>query len=52
VLDHYVAPPPEMEVYVPMRVQPNGSGNEVILFWLPGMTGEQFVEGVGMVERI
>jgi hypothetical protein len=40
-----------MEVYVPMRVQPNGSGSEVILFWLPGMTGEQFVEGVGMVER-
>jgi hypothetical protein len=51
VLDHYVAPPPEMEVYVPMRVQPNGSGSEVILFWLPGMTGQQFVEGVGMVER-
>jgi len=42
-----------MEVYVPMRVQPNGSGSEVIftLFWLPGMTGQQFVEGVGMVER-
>jgi hypothetical protein len=53
VLDHYVAPAPEVEVYVPMRVQPNGSGSEVIftLFWLPGMTGEQFVEGVGMVER-
>ena len=53
VLDQYVAPAPEMEVYVPMRVQRNGSGSEVIftLFWLPGMTGEQFVEGVGMVER-
>jgi uncharacterized protein YndB with AHSA1/START domain len=30
VLDHYVNPAPEIEVYVPMRVLPNGSGSEVI----------------------
>jgi hypothetical protein len=34
VLDHYVAPASEMEVYVPMRVQPNGSGSEVIFHFI------------------
>ena len=53
VLDHYVTPAPELDVYVPMRVLPNGSGNEVIftLFRLPDMSNEQFAEDVGMVER-
>jgi hypothetical protein len=53
VLDHYVNPTPEIEVYVPMRVLPNGSGSEVIftLFQLPDMSDEQFAEDVGMVER-
>ena len=53
VLDHYVNPAPEIEVYVPMRVLPNGSGSEVIftLFRLPDMSDERFAEDVGMVER-
>jgi uncharacterized protein YndB with AHSA1/START domain len=53
VLDHYVTPAPELEVYVPMRVLPNGSGSEVIftLFRLADMSNEQFAEDVGMVER-
>jgi hypothetical protein len=53
VLDHYVNPTPEIEVYVPMRVLPNGSGSEVIftLFQLPDMSNQQFAEDVGMVER-
>ena len=53
VLDHYVNPTPEIEVYVPMRVLPNGSGSKVVftLFRLPDMSDEQFVEDVGRVER-
>jgi len=53
VVDHYVTPAPEVEVYVPMRVLSNGSGSEVIftLFRLSEMSDEQFAEDVGMVER-
>ena len=53
VLDHYVNPTPEIEVYVPMRVLPNGSGSEVVftLFRLPDMSDEKFAENIGMVER-
>jgi hypothetical protein len=53
VLDHYVNPAPEIEVYVPMRVLPNGSGSEVIftLFQLSDMSDERFAEDVEMVER-
>ena len=53
VLDHYVSPSPGVEVYVPMRVVPNGSGSELVftLFRLPGMTDEKFAEDLGMVER-
>ena len=29
VLDHYVSPLPGVEVFVPMRVVPNGEGSEV-----------------------
>lgn len=53
VLDHYVNPAPGVEVYVPLRVVPNGSGSEVIftLFRLPDMSEEGFVGDVGLVER-
>ncbi len=53
VLDHYVKLSSGVEVYVPMRVVPNGSGSEVIftLFKTPGMSDQQFAEDVGMVER-
>jgi hypothetical protein len=53
VLDHYVSPTPEIEVYVPMRVLPNGSGSEVIftMLRLSEMSDEKFVEDVEMVER-
>ena len=53
VLDHYVTPASGVEVYVPMRVVPNGSGSEVIftLFKTPEMSAEQFAEDAGMVER-
>lgn len=40
VLDHWVIPEPGVQIYVPMRVVPNGSGCELIftLFRLPGMS--------------
>jgi hypothetical protein len=53
VLDHYVTPAPEVEVYVPIRVLANGSGSEVLftLFQLPGMSDEKFAEDSGLVTR-
>lgn len=53
VLDHYVSPAPGVEVYVPMRVLPNGSGSEVIftLFRQLEMSDEQYAEDAGLVER-
>lgn len=53
VLDHYVTMAQGVEVYVPMRVVPSGSGSEVIftLFKTPEMSDRQFAEDAGMVER-
>ena len=53
VLDHYVTTAQGVEIYVPMRVVPNGSGSEVIftLFKTPEMSDKQFAEDAGMVER-
>lgn len=53
VLDHYVKLASGVEVYVPMRVVPNGSGSEVIftLFKTPDMSDKQFTEDAGMVEQ-
>ena len=53
VLDHYVTTAQGVEIYVPMRVVPNGSGSEVIftLFKTPEMSDQRFAEDAGMVER-
>jgi len=53
ILDHYVNPAPGVEVFVPMRVVPNGSGSEVIftLFQLAGMSDEKCAEDIGWVEQ-
>jgi carbon monoxide dehydrogenase subunit G len=53
VLDHYVNPAPGVEVYVPMRVLPNGSGSEVIFTIVrsPDMSDDKFAEDIGLVER-
>jgi hypothetical protein len=53
VLDHYVCPAPGIEVYVPMRVVPNGVGSEVIftIFRAPDMSDEKHAEDIGLVER-
>lgn len=52
VLDHHVRAP-GLEVLVPMRVVPNGSGSEVLLtvFQLPGMSDAKYAEDQQMVER-
>lgn len=53
VLDHVVSPAPGTEIYVPMRVVPNGSGSEVLItiFRLPDTSDEQFAEDLRLVER-
>jgi len=54
VADHYVIPAPDLEIYVPLRVLPNGSsGSELILamFRQPNMAEEQFRRDIEMVTR-
>jgi carbon monoxide dehydrogenase subunit G len=53
ILDHYVNPAPGVEVYVPIRVLPNGSGSEVIFTIVRSldMSDEKFAEDIGLVER-
>jgi len=53
VLDHYVTIAPGVDVYVPMRVVPNGSGSELTftLFRQPDMTDQKFKEDAEWVLR-
>lgn len=53
ILDQYVSPSPGVEIFVPMRVVPNGGGSEVTftLFQPPGMTDENFLKDIGLVEQ-
>ena len=53
VLDHYVTVAPGVEIYIPMRVVPNGSGSELIftLVRQPDMTDEKFREDADWVLR-
>ena len=53
VLDHYVTIAPGVEVYVPLRVIPNGSGSELTftLFRQPDMTDQKFKEDAEWVLR-
>ena len=53
VLDHYVKANSGPEVYMPMRVFPNGEGAEVLLtvFRQPGVTEEKFVDDTQWVRR-
>jgi len=53
VLDHWVSAKPGLQIYVPMRVIPNGSGCELIftLFRLPGMSEETFAADAEWVMR-
>lgn len=53
VLDHHVRFDSGLEVYVPMRVIPNGTGSEVLFTVFRGdsMTDAQFASDVAAVER-
>ena len=53
VLDHYVYPATNVEVYVPMRVVPNGSGSEVIftLFRRNNVSQAEYEQDIRMVKR-
>lgn len=54
VLDHYVRPADGAEVFVPVRVVPNGEGSSEVLFTLfhtAEMSDEQFADDIQLVER-
>lgn len=53
VLDHWVSPKPGLQIYIPMRVIPNGSGSELIftLFRLSDMSDEKFAADAEWVMR-
>lgn len=53
VLDHYVKVGAGPEVYMPMRVLPNGEGSEVLItvFHQPGTSEEKFGEDTQWVRR-
>ncbi len=53
VVDHYIQPAAGPEIFVPLRVAPNGGGSEVVftLFQLPGMSDEGFAADAALVEK-
>jgi hypothetical protein len=53
VLDHTVVLPDGTEVYVPMRVMPNGQGSEVMLglFRQPEMNDAEFARDAGLMQN-
>lgn len=53
VMDHWVSPKPGLQIYIPMRVIPNGSDCELIftLFRLPGISDEKFAADAEWVMR-
>jgi len=53
VLDHWVSTKPGLQIYIPMRVIPNGSGSELIftLFRLPDMSDDKFAADAEWVMR-
>lgn len=53
VLDHFVSVGSGPEVYMPMRVFPNGDGSEVLItvFRRDGVTEEKFVDDTQWVRR-
>ena len=53
VLDHFVSVGAGPEVYMPMRVFPNGDGSELLItvFRRDGVTEEKFVDDTQWVRR-
>ena len=53
ILDHYVSPSPDMEMFVPMRVISNGFGSEVIftLFQPVDVPDGEYAVQIGWAEQ-
>ncbi|ADQ85405.1 conserved hypothetical protein [Methylovorus sp. MP688] len=53
MLDHWVYPDDDNEIYIPMRVIANGNAAELMftLFRQPGISDEQFAEDEAWVLR-
>jgi hypothetical protein len=53
VLDHWVTPRADVQIYIPLRVVANGDGCELIftLFRQPGMGQEKFDADADWVKR-
>jgi hypothetical protein len=53
VLDHWVSPPSGAQIYIPLRVVPNGGGCELVftLFRQPGMDETRFEADAQWVMR-
>ncbi|MEI8175417.1 MAG: SRPBCC family protein [Candidatus Omnitrophota bacterium] len=53
ILDHYISQASAAEVFVPLRVMPNGKGSEVVftLFQRPGMTDKDLRKDAGLVRK-
>lgn len=53
ILDHWVSPAPDVEIYIPMRIIANGEGSELIftLFRLNTMSDEKFEADADWVMR-
>jgi hypothetical protein len=53
VLDHWVCPTPDVNIYIPLRVIRNGEGCELVftLFRLPDMSDEKFASDAEWVMR-
>lgn len=51
ILDHYVYPEPDLEIYVPMRVLAHGSGSEVsfTLFRQPTVSDARYADDAELV---
>jgi hypothetical protein len=53
ILDHWVSPQAGGEIYIPLRIIPNGEGCELVLtlFRQPGMDDEKFAADAAWVRR-
>ena len=53
VLDHYLTPASGVEIFVPMRIVPNGQGCEMVftLFQQPGMSDDNYAKDAGLVAQ-
>jgi hypothetical protein len=53
IVDHFVSPSPNFEIYIPMRIVTNNLGSEVMftIFRLPNMSDDQMAKAIDLVEK-